>query len=148
MSEENYRLFNADEIAPFSEKLWFDDEAIMIYRGSQRCYLIPEKRVLKEVNRKQYFRDKLQELLDDYDFDKVERVMAELQWTWAGVNGYPTEDDMIPLVKNLYDSIENRVIENRYAYCATGGFKLTYNPDEDEELSLVFEAVTGSVYGD
>ena len=71
--------------------------------------------------------------------------MEVLEWTWA--IGYPKKDDMITVVWGLYDSIENRILRGEYCFCATGGFKLTFNPDEDNELSLVFEAVTNSIYG-
>ena len=73
--------------------------------------------------------------------------MEVLDWKWAGIASYPKKNDMIKLVEYLYNSIENRILKEEYCFCATGGFKLTFNPDEDNELSLVFEAVTDSVYG-
>ena len=108
---------------------------------------MPEKRLLKELDKKKFYQQKLQELIDEFEFWKVENVMEVLGWTWADIIGYPKKDDMIKVVRDLYNSIENRVLKEEYCFCATGGFKLTFNPEEDNELSLVFEAVTNSVYG-
>lgn len=110
-------------------------------------WAVPEKRLLKELDKKKFYRQKLQELIDEFEFWKVENIMEVLEWKWAGVVGYPKKDDMIKVVKDLYNSIENRVLEEEYCFCAMGGFKLTFNPEEENELSLVFEAVTDSVYG-
>ena len=144
MSPESYRILDYVEAQKYEEYEWFSKEAINLPDGTH--WLIPERRLT--IDRKNFFRDKLQELLDDFDFERVHKVMEVLDWHWVGVNGIPKEEDMIPIVKILYDDIEDRVIHGEYSFCATGGFKLTFNPNEDNELSLVFEAETNSVYGD
>ena len=143
MSDESYRILNASETEVYKTRDWFYKESFWIVNSR---WAVPEKRLLKELDKKKFYRQKLQELIDEFDFWKIENVMEVLNWTWFNI-GYPKKDDMIKVVENLYNSIENRILKGEYCFCATGGFKLTFNPDEDNELSLVFEAVTNSVYG-
>ena len=143
MSGESYRILSSVEAQKYKDKDWFFKESIYI---NNSC-AVPEKRLLKELDKKKFYRQKLQELIDEFEFWKVENVMEVLEWTWANVVGYPKKDDMIKVVENLYASIESRVLKGEYCFCATGGFKLAFNPEEDNELSLVFEAVTNFVYG-
>jgi len=144
MSDESYRIIDASETEVYKTRDWFYKESFWIVNSR---WAVPEKRLLKELDKKKFYRQKLQELIDEFDFWKVENIMEVLEWTWADIVGFPKKDDMIKVVNNLYNSIENRVLKGEYCFCATGGFKLTFNPDEDNELLLVFEAVTNSVYG-
>jgi len=144
MSDDSYRILDSSEIEVYKNKDWFYKESFLVVNNQ---WAVPEKRLLKELDKKKFYRQKLQELIDEFEFWKVENVMEVLEWTWVDIGGYPKKDDMIKLVKSLYDSIENRVLKGEYCFCATGGFKLTFNPDEDNELNLVFEAENYSVYG-
>ena len=145
MSDESYRILSNAEAENYKKEEWFYKES---FRFIDTQWAIPEKRLLKELDKKKFYRQKLQELIDEFEFWKVEKVMEVLEWTWANIVGYPRKDDMIKVVENLYNSIENKILKEEYCFCATGGFTLTFNPDEYDELSLVFEAVTNSVYGD
>lgn len=144
MSDESYRILSDAEAENYKNEEWFNKE---VFRLIDFYYVVPEKRLLKELDKKKFYRQKLQELIDEFDFWKIECVMAVLGWTWANNNGYPKKNDMIKVVKTLYNSIESRVLKGEHCFCVTGGFKLTFNPEEDNELSLVFEAATNSVYG-
>ena len=144
MSDESYRILADAEVEKYKNEEWFFKEALLITNNQ---WAVPEKRLLKELDKKKFYRQKLQELIGEFEFWKVKNVMEVLEWTWADIIGCPKKDDMIKVVENLYNSIENRVLKGEYCFCATGGFKLTFNPDEDNELSLAFEAVTNSVYG-
>ena len=144
MSDESYRILSNTEAESYKNEEWFNKEALRLV---DFYYAVPEKRLLKELDKKKFYRQKLQGLIDEFDFWKVEDIMEVLGWTWANNTGYPKKDDMIKVVEVLYNSIENRILKGEYCFCATGGFKLTFNPEEDNELSLVFEAVTNSVYG-
>lgn len=144
MSDESYRILNDEEVNEYIDLSWFRKECKFIPNYG---WAVPEKYLLKDIDRQKFFRSKLQELIDEFEFWKVESIMQVLNWTWADVVGYPKKDDMIKVVKDLYNSIENRVLEEEYCFCTSGGFKLTFNPEEENELSLVFEAVTNSVYG-
>lgn len=142
MSDESYRILADTEVENYKKEEWFFKESVWLTNNQ---WIVPEKRLLKELDKKKFYQQKLQELIDEFEFWKVEKVMEVLEWTWADIVGYPRKDDMIKVVKSLYDSIENRILKEEYCSCATGGFKLTFDPDN--ELSLVFEAVTNSVYG-
>lgn len=144
MSDENYRILDTAECNMYKNEEWFYKESLWVANNQ---WAVPEKRLLKELDKKKFYRQKLQELIDEFDFWKVENVMEVLEWTWANTVGYPKKDDMIKVVENLYASIESRILKEEYCFCATGGFKLTFNPEENNELSLVFEAVTNFVYG-
>ena len=143
MSDESYRIINTAEYDIYKKEGWFYRESLLLVNNQ---WAVPEKRLFKELDKKKFYRQKLQELIDEFDFWKVENVMEVLNWTWFNI-GYPKKDDMIKVVENLYNSIENRILKGEYCFCATGGFKLTFDPEEENELSLVFEAVTDSVYG-
>jgi len=145
MSDESYRIIDAAEYDIYANKDWFFKESFLLANNQ---WAVPENRLLKQLDKKKFYRQKLQELISEFEFYKVEKVMKVLDWTWADIVGYPRKDDMIKVVEDLYNRIENRILKEEYCYCATGGFKLTFIPEEDNELSLVFEAVTNSVYGD
>lgn len=144
MSDESYRILDTAECSIYRNEEWFCKEALWVVNNQ---WAVPEKRLLKELDKKKFYRQKLQELIDEFDFWKVENIMEVLNWTWANIVGYPKKDNMIKVVESLYASIESRILKEEYCFCATGGFKLTFNPEEYNELSLVFEAVTNSVYG-
>lgn len=148
MSDESYRILTNSESQKYFKEDWFKDECWSIYTKAGLSWVIPEKYVLKDLDKKSYYRTKLQELLDDFDFEKVNIVMNALDWVWVGVCGTPEKEDMIPIIKKLYEDIEERILNDEFCYAATGGFMLTFKPYEDHELSLVFEAVNYSVYGD
>lgn len=144
MSDENYRILSDTEADEYRTEDWFYKESFWLMN---KQWAVPERRLLKELDKKKFYKQKLQELIDEFEFWKVEKVMEVLEWTWVDIIGYPRKDDMIKVVEGLYNSIENRILKEECCFCATGGFKLTFNPEEDNKLSLVFEAVTNSVYG-
>ena len=145
MSDESYRILNDEEVNKYIDCPWFRKECRFI---SNYGWAVPEKYLLKDIDKKNFYRSKLEELLSEFDFEKVHKIMDLLDWTWAGVCGIPEREDMIPVIKSLYDSIEGAVLRSEKSFAATGGFTLTFNPDEDDEIKLTFEAVTYSVYGD
>ena len=136
----NFVILSSSEVVKYQNKPWYKDE---VFKLTNACgyasYLVPKERLEEEP-------ELIEELIAEFDWSKVRRVMEELDWTWWGNAAPPTYEEMHECVRGLYSSIKSRVENNEYAYAATGGFKLTFNPDEDNELSLVFEAVTGAVY--
>ena len=143
MSDESYRILNDEEINKYIDLPWFKKECKFI---SNCGWAVPEKYLWRDIDRQKFFRSKLDELLEEFDFEKVHKIMDLLDWRWAGVLGTPEKEDMIPVVRSLFDSIKGAIIRKERSFAATGGFKLTYNPDD--EITLTFEAVTYSVYGD
>jgi len=141
MSEEKYLKLSNEEVEELRDEDWFYKESFVV--GSD--WMVPEFRLLKSTDKEKYWHSKMQELINDFSFDKVETVMKVLGWTWAA--GYPKKENMIPVVWSLYSSIQDGILKGEYCYAATGGFKLTFHPEE-EELNLAFESLTDSVYGD
>lgn len=144
MSDESYRILDDEEVNKYIDLPWFKKECKFI---SSYGWAVPEKYLLKDIDRQKFFRSKLDELLKEFNFEKVHKIMDLLNWRWAGVIGIPGKEDMIPVIRSLFDSIKGAIMRKERSFAATGGFKLTYNPDEDDEITLAFEAVTYSVYG-
>ena len=142
ISDGSFRLVTSPELDEYKKYSWFSREA---YLYSANQYFIPECYLKKALDQAKYYEDKLQELIDGFDFERVHSVMKTLNWTWAG-GGIPNEDNMITMVRSLYSGIKDRILKCEYCYCSSGGFKLTFNPNEDNELSLVFELEICSVY--
>lgn len=137
---DTFVILSSNEIVKFQDKPWYKDEVFkLINTCGYTSYLVPKKRIDEEPTL-------IDELIANFDWDKVKKIMEKLDWTWWGSEETPTYEEMQKCVRDLYSSIKDRVEKNEYAFAATGGFKLTFNPEEDNELSLVFEAVTGSVY--
>lgn len=137
---ENFVILSNSEVEKYRSKPWFDIEVFkLINTCGYENYLVPKERLNDKP-------ELIDELIADFDWVEVKKVMEALDWKWWGKNEVPTCEEMQKMVRELYSAIESRVNKNEYAFCASGGFKLTFNPDEDNELSLVFEAVTGVVY--
>lgn len=145
MSDESYRILSDEEVNKYIDLPWFRKECKFI---SNYGWAVPEKYLLKNIDKKKFYRSKLEELLQNFSFARVWKVMRTLDWKWVGCPDTPSISDMTKVVGVLYNSIEEQVLNGQYALASTGGFTLTYDPNEDYELKLVFEAVTYSVYGD
>lgn len=144
ISNESFRLVTSPELDEYKKCSWFNREAFLF---SANKYFIPECYLKKALDQAKYYEDKLQELIDGFDFKRVHSVMKAINWTWTNI-GIPDEDDMIAMVRSLYGGIRDRILKHEYCYSSAGGFKLTFDPDEDNELNLVFELETYSVYDD
>ena len=91
-------------------------------------------------------RTTIDEVLDNFDFERVEKVMQLLNWTWgSGTNAEVPDIARLRTQarKLLQDCFENRPKgrEEIDWSSSTGGFvaqSITYD-DEDFRLSLVFE---------
>lgn len=141
---EDYKILSYKEVSDMD--LTHEERAKIINVSNMNgdsMYLVPSNLVTRE----QKYDKLLEELLEEFDFDKVVRIMKLLDWTWYGEPNSPTIDAMKDCIKGLYESIKQNILKNVYCYSATGGFNLSFNPDEDQELKLVFEAVEYSVFG-
>jgi hypothetical protein len=64
----------------------------------------------------------IDEVMDNFDFAKVQRAMRLLNWTWHDV-GIPKEYDLKVTVRDLIKSLESENCNE----IATGGFIVRYN---------------------
>lgn len=145
---DEYSVLTSEELTLLDQNSkWFKDEVGKVTTSSGKClFLVPNKRISKLLDRKRKFDKKLEELLLDFDFNKVREIMESMDWTWYN-EGLPKVKSMKDMVRTLYNDIIMRIVKKKDAYCACGGFKLQYYP-EDEELTLIFEAITSSVFYD
>ena len=63
--------------------------------------------------------DLIEDILDDFDFDRVQKVMEALQWTWHDT--YP-EIPRISQMRKLARSLMKLCIEHEEYTTTTGGF--------------------------
>ena len=76
-------------------------------------------------------RNKIDSIMENFDFDKVQSVMAYLDWKWVGTkNGIPTIEEIEDEAKRM---LIDAAFEETSLSC--GGLKVTYendgeNPDD------------------
>ena len=88
---------------------------------------------ISEIDRK-----KVYDVLKNFDFEKVQKIMTSLDWKWCGtLHGVPTVDEIKALAHRL---LVDAIYEN--TTIATGGLRATYESKKDEDdvsfLSLEF----------
>lgn len=72
-------------------------------------------------------RNKIDNIMENFDFDKVHSVMDYLDWKWFGTkNGIPTIDEIEDEAKRM---LIDAAFEETTISC--GGFKVTYKPDDE-----------------
>jgi hypothetical protein len=79
--------------------------------------------------------NKFDEILDNFDFEKVHRVMKLLNWEWmVSVGGVPEIQDLKAEVrarlKEVYTNAKTLKRETYLTYC--GGLKVQYSSGKDE----------------
>ena len=88
----------------------------------------------------------IEEILENFDFDKVHKVMEALDWKWVGggtQDGVPSVYRLIKkaeeLLKDCVNEIEHR--NTNTLVLSTGGFKATCVKYDDGEIVLELEFV-------
>lgn len=72
-------------------------------------------------------RNKIDSIMDNFDFDKVQSVMDYLDWKWVGTkNGIPTIDEIENEAKRM---LIDAAFEETPLSC--GGLKVTYENDSE-----------------
>ena len=84
--------------------------------------------------------DAITEVLDQFDFDKVHKVMEFLAWTWASSEGVPKVSSLIlTAIDLLNQAIEAADLRQEPVSIGTGGFKAEAEFHEGKlYLSLAF----------
>ena len=73
----------------------------------------------------------IDEVLDNFDFDKVKKAMDALNWIWIGCDGVPSIYDLRKKSRRL---LKEAIKQNSYRI-STGGFRAGYS---NNVLSLDF----------
>ncbi len=81
--------------------------------------------------KKTNFNKEINELLDNFDFIKVHKVMDFMNWGWADPNNnysIPKISDLKNCAEKLLkDVISQGLKEKQDWFCATGGFEAEFN---------------------
>jgi hypothetical protein len=90
----------------------------------------------------------VEKLLQNFDFDKVHRVMKSTNWKWwdaSTEDGVPSVGHLVLQAKYLLDETYNKVAagENNYSL-STGGFEATARKYEYGEIVLNLKFVVTS----
>ncbi|MCQ2737231.1 MAG: hypothetical protein MJ224_01320 [archaeon] len=116
---------------------------------------------------KRRFDQAIEDIMDNFEFDRIEILMKALNWKWASVNpmylSIPTKAEIKKVALRLLNDVVKKYLEdysfsNHFFtynyYVATGGFQaIIYPPGHDlsddyPELSLEFIASTWSSTGE
>mgnify|MGYP006896747845 CR=1 FL=1 len=89
---------------------------------------------------------KFSELLANFNFIRVAKIMKDMNWTYWGDETSPNEQTLREFVRGLFDELLVRIVKNKFGFVESGGFRLEYNPSEDQELKLIFQAVSESEF--
>ena len=83
--------------------------------------------------------DKIDDIMDNFNFNKVETIMKATNWTWASTHGVPVEHELRKQARELLKSVSQHYVSElgfRYAI-STGGFKATKYYDGELELEFI-----------
>ena len=92
-------------------------------------------------------RDLIDEIMDNFDFEKVHRVMTAVEWTWATIGGVPEVRDLRTTARKL---LKGAFVSGLYG---TGGLYATYQNDVlrlsfNVDSWSAYEGIDGKVYSD
>ncbi len=77
------------------------------------------------------FPQQVEEVLGEFDFDRVHQVMESLAWTWANLDRVPTKADLMAEGRRLLSELDGKP-----GVLGSGGLRASYK--EDGTLSLKF----------
>lgn len=84
--------------------------------------------------------DMIDEVMDNFNFHKVQQVLEALDWKWVGTDsGVATEAEARSKARGLLSRAYDLGQQGgRSTYISTCGFRASYDP-QHTDLSLVFE---------
>ena len=92
----------------------------------------------------------INEIIEEFDFEKVKSVMDFLKWTWHDVNnesGVPSTGKLVKEAEKLLNEAWDKALEYKEDYMVSmGGFKAqAYYHNELFRIDLTFELADWSV---
>ena len=83
--------------------------------------------------------ERIENILDFFEFERVKRVMEALDWHWSGAaDGVPSIAEMRKCARRLLEDLEKYP---DYDNIATGGFVASRITPEIYKLSFIVESV-------
>ena len=88
------------------------------------------------------------EVMEDFDFENVHKVMTFLDWKWAIGEGERTVPSVYRLMKQAEQLLTDvtKYEDNEHHEMATGGLRAIF--DEDGDLELRFEITRTASFND
>jgi hypothetical protein len=125
-----YRL-NVDYVTPWYDLLLTNPEDIETSKFDQLRYkwsIEPKKTVYNDST------NDINEILDNFDFEKVKRVMDFLNWEWAGSNGVPEIYELRQHARKLMNTAVTECLKSKGTDYTTecGGFRVECNKYEGD----------------
>lgn len=83
--------------------------------------------------------DKIDTIMDNFNFAKVEKTMKSTGWTWHGSKEFPTEPELRGVARKLIVDVSKKNVSEEDGRCSisTGGFKASKYYNGDLELEFV-----------
>jgi hypothetical protein len=91
--------------------------------------------------------DRIDEIMDNFNFNKVEETMKALNWQWSSTNGVPEQHELRKQARRLLKDVSTKNVSEsdfRY-YISTGGFKATKYFDGDLALEFIVSSWDNSI---
>jgi hypothetical protein len=70
-------------------------------------------------------------LMQEFDFEKVHRVMTHIDWDWCHTNGVPTVGDLMAATIDKFQALQ---IDPELVSICSGGLKLSRTSDDGEPI--------------
>lgn len=101
------------------------------------------------ISLRQKLLDGILEIVQEFDYDKVYKVMTFLGWKYAFMDSTPSINELSAFSVNEIIQCANRAIEYK-SKCTTecGGFRVTIDPDENNFYIRLSFSLTSWEYGD
>lgn len=89
--------------------------------------------------------EQIEQIFENFDFNKVYKCMVTLDWTWASSDGTPSINELKSCAKRLLTDVSKKETDLP-TFISTGGFKATKH--EDGNLGLEFNIENWDYVGD
>lgn len=80
--------------------------------------------------------DKIDEVIDNFNFETVRQVMKLLEWTYGFSEECPSTNELVTTARNLLSDVSERCKNDDNFFAETGGFRATAYRSKDGSLDL------------
>lgn len=87
------------------------------------------------MTRQEAIQEQIDEIMDDFDFDKVHEIMTALNWTWVTSENKNYPPDIWEIKKSARSHLKNAV---KHGGSASGGFRTTFHDEVDIDTGKPF----------
>lgn len=80
--------------------------------------------------------DKIDEVIDNFNFETVRQVMKMLEWTYGFSEECPSTNELVTTARKLLSDAAERCENDSDFFAETGGFRATAYRSKDGSLKL------------